>query len=163
VRPRRVEVHRVRLISAGLAVALLATACASQPTTPPAVTVCTAHAQLQQSWEAFQALDPQTAQPGDYQSAWFAVRQDFLELRDYRYELADANVTAVNDAIEDLRRAVDALPDDVSVPDAIDSLEPELSGVRSAFSGVKDELNGPSLEVAPCDDPGNGVGGDRCP
>lgn len=136
--------NRVRLISAGLVVGLLAVACAPQPTTPPAVTVCTARAQLQQSWEAFQALDPQTAEPGDYQSAWFGVRQDFLELRDFRYELADANVTEVNDAIEDLRRAVDALPDDISVPDAIDSLEPELAAVRSAFSALNEELNCPS-------------------
>lgn len=136
--------NRVRILIVGLFVGAVLAACYPQSTTPPAEAVCNAWEPFAASVETFQALDPATAEPGDYQFALVGVRQAFFDLRDAGYEMADANVTALNDAIDDLEGAIDDLPDDTSMAQAAEQLEPELTAVSSALTAIGESPDCPS-------------------
>jgi uncharacterized iron-regulated protein len=123
-------------------VAGLAGCSLSTPTTTEE-TVCTSWDQLQESVDAFRALDPATTSVDGYREAWVQVRDDFRELRFYRQDLAGTNLAELNTAVEELRRAVNSLPDDVPLADAVDSLDAERQRMAAAFAAIDDELNCP--------------------
>jgi hypothetical protein len=120
-----------------------ATACAPTPTTPLAEAACQARQVLGATIQEFQDLDPTTASKADYRSAALAVREAFFTFRDIGYEVADENVTALNQAIDDLEEAIEDLPDDTDLSDAVATLEPHLGAVAAALEAMDADLDCP--------------------
>lgn len=56
-------------------------------------------------------------------------------------DLAGIRLDSLQTAFGDLRAAIDDLPDDTSVSDAVDELEPQLDAIGTAFQGIFAGLN----------------------
>jgi hypothetical protein len=56
-------------------------------------------------------------------------------------DLAQDRVAEVNASVNDLRAAIDAIPDDSAVPEAIVSLRDETAEVRAALQGLQSDIS----------------------
>jgi len=137
----RSRFHRVAIT---LVVAMTLVACAPQPTTPAEGGACQSLALLQASFTAFNDLDPETATSADYLAVWSLGRQYYLDLQDYLDQMAFEQASAVNDAMSDLERAINDLPDDATPQDAAAAVQPELDAATSALASVDSDLDCPS-------------------
>lgn len=127
-----------------LVVGLLLAACAPQPSSPQTGDACVSLAQFQASLEAFRALEPSADNVDAIRTAGLAVQRTFRDLREAAFELADARVTELNQAIDALLEALDDAPSDATPEDVVASLEDELAAVSAAFEALADELNCPT-------------------
>ncbi len=127
----------------GILIAFAAAACSVSTPTTSTETVCDARAQVEESVEAFDALDPATASVDGYREAAVQIRESIRELAFYRQDMAEENLADLEESIEALVSAMDSLPSDEPLTDAIGSVEPEREAVRAAFSAITDELSCP--------------------
>lgn len=56
-------------------------------------------------------------------------------------DLAGVRIDSLQTAFGDLRTAIDDLPDDTSISDAVEELEPQLDAIGTAFQGIFAALN----------------------
>jgi hypothetical protein len=125
-------------LSLVLGAAVLAGCGSGDAATPDAVLVCDDIAVLEETIIAFRNLTPASASIDDYRDAWDAIEEAYEVVVIDRAALAEANVDRLQQARDDLEAAVDALPDDVTAPDAVADLEPaaeELGAARDELAG----------------------------
>ncbi len=105
---------RVPVLLAGLLMA----ACAPQPSTPPIGDLCVSKAAFEASLESFRALEPSATAVDDYQEAWILVQRTFRDYREHAVELADDQVTEVDQALDAVEQALDDVPSDATPEEA---------------------------------------------
>jgi hypothetical protein len=127
-----------------LVACLLLAACAAQPSSPQTGDACVSLAQFQASVAAFQELQPTAESIGELQTAGLAVQRTFRDLREAAFELADARVTELNQAVDDLTSALDDAPEDATPDEVVASVEDELAAVSAAFDDLAAELDCPT-------------------
>jgi hypothetical protein len=115
-------------------------ACTPEPTTPPQAGACQSLALLEVDLDEFLALDPATADSSDYQFAWDAVREDYIDLQSYLDQVAYDRMSELNAAVEALDEAVADLPEEASPEEVATAVEDEITQVRAAFTALNDSL-----------------------
>jgi len=119
---------------------ILATALAScgggAAETVDAALLCDDIAVLDESIQALEDLVPATATVEDYRDAWDTIEDAYQVVIADREALSEANANALSGAHDDLATAIDDLPDDANVEEAVASLQPEIEALRSAHDSV---------------------------
>ncbi len=133
--------NRFRLAVAAIVIGALG-ACTAHPSDNAAL-VCEARARVGVSLTVFLSLDPATAQAGDYAYAWSAVREDYIDLQDYQDNMQFENASALDDAMDDLEGAVDDIPADANMAEAVASIQPEIEAAQAALAAVDDDIDCP--------------------
>ena len=101
---------------------------------------CSSLTSLDSSLQDFQALDASSASQDDYQSAVSAIDDDWDQVKSDAGSLVDVDIDTIEGAWDDFKSAVDDVPDDASVSDAIG----DVSGAAKSFaSTVQSTLTGP--------------------
>jgi hypothetical protein len=67
-------------------------------------------------------LDPISAEEGDYESAVSDVRDDWDQVESDAAELREANIDTLRSAWDNFEEAVDDVPDDASVSEALEDI-----------------------------------------
>jgi hypothetical protein len=101
---------------------------------------CSSLSALDSSVQALQALEPTTASKEDYESAVSQIEDDWDEVKKDASELADVTTSDLDDAWDDFKSAVDDVPDDASVSDALGDV---ASSAQTFGSTVQATLTGP--------------------
>ena len=104
--------------------------------TVDAALVCDDIAVLDESIQALEDLVPATATVEDYRDAWDTIEDAYQVVIADREALSEANATALTDAHDDLSAAIEDLPDDANVAEAVASLQPHVEALRSAHDSV---------------------------
>ena len=104
--------------------------------TVDAALVCDDIAVLDESIQALEDLVPATATVEDYRDAWDTIEDAYQVVIADREALSEANANALSGAHDDLATAIDDLPDDANVEEAVASLQPEIEALRSAHDSV---------------------------
>jgi hypothetical protein len=86
----------------------------------------------------FQALDPQTASQDDYEAAAAAIQDAWGEVKAEAEDVAEADTAALDSAQAELSSAVENLPQDVPVSEAIAGLQPDVAAVAQAWGEIYD-------------------------
>jgi len=128
---------RASLLVAGLLLA----ACAPQPSSPPTGDACVSLAQFEASVAAFRALEPTAENIDELRTAAIAIQRTFRDLREAAFELADARVTELNQAVDDLQSALEDAPNDASPSEVVASVEDERAAISDAFDALATELD----------------------
>jgi conjugal transfer/entry exclusion protein len=87
-----------------------------------------------------QALDPSTASQSDYQDDVSAIEGDWDQVKSDASDLASINMSTLDSAWDSFKSAVDDVPDDASVSDALNDVK---SSADSLVSTVQSTLTGP--------------------
>lgn len=130
--------------TSALVAGLLLAACVAQPSTPPTGDACSSLAQFEASLAAFQALEPTAENIDELRTAGLAVQRTARDLREAAFDLADARMTELNQAVDALKSALDDAPDDASPSDVVASVEDERAAVSAAFDALTAELDCPT-------------------
>lgn len=123
---------------------LLLAACAPTPSTPQTGDLCLSQAAFQSSLEAFRALEPSASAIDEYREAWISVQRTFRDFRENATKVADDRVTEVNQAVDEVKAALDDVPDGTTPQEALASIEDELAAVTSAVDALNAELDCPT-------------------
>ncbi|MDN7026165.1 hypothetical protein FGU65_14980 [Methanoculleus sp. FWC-SCC1] len=78
---------------------------------------------------------------GDIRDARDDVQSAMENVRNSAAQLGDVRVDELNQAYSDLDQTVQSLPDDATVPEAIQTIRPEVRAVRDARQNLTAELN----------------------
>ncbi len=78
---------------------------------------------------------------GDIRDAQDQVQSAMESVRSSADQVANIRVDELNAAYEDLDQAVQGLPDDATVVEAIQTIRPEIQAVRDARQNLTAELN----------------------
>jgi hypothetical protein len=89
-------------------------------------------------------LEPTAENVDELRTAALAVQRTGRDLREAAFELADARVTELSEAVDALKSALDDAPDDASPSDVVASVEDELAAVSAAFDDLANELDCPT-------------------
>src|SRR5262245_33980581 len=101
---------------------------------------CSSLSTLGGSIDSLTALDPASASQSDYQSAVDEIESDWDQVKTDASDLASVTMSDLDGAWESFKSAVDAVPDDASVSDALS----DVGSAASTFaSTVKSTLSGP--------------------
>lgn len=101
---------------------------------------CSSLSSLESSVQALTALDPTSASQSDYQSAVSTIESDWDQVKTDASDLASIDQSTLDSAWDSFKSAVDDVPDDASVSDALSDVK---SSADSLASTVKSTLTGP--------------------
>ena len=101
---------------------------------------CSSVQDLESDVQALIALDPSTASQSDYQSDVSAIEDDWDQVKSDASDLASIDMSTLDSAWDDFKSAVDDVPDDASVSDALDDI---ASSAQGFLSTVRSTLSGP--------------------
>ena len=101
---------------------------------------CSSLADLESDVQALLALDPSTASQDDYQSDVSAIEDDWDQVKSDASNLASIDMSTLDSAWDDFKSALDDVPSDASVSDALNDVK---SAADSLVSTVKSTLTGP--------------------
>ena len=104
--------------------------------TVDAALLCDDIAVLDESIQALEDLVPATASVEDYREAWDTIEDAYQVVVADREALAETSANSLTEAHDDLSAAVDDLPDEANMADAIAELQPEIDALRSAHDSV---------------------------
>jgi hypothetical protein len=113
----------------------LALACASPSAADAQATLCSNLTTFQQSVEEFTNLDRYST-TGEVKAAADMVRHSFEAVRQTNAEVNNTQVETLENAYQDLQGAIDDLPDETPIAEAVRSLQPQIAAVRSARQEV---------------------------
>jgi hypothetical protein len=113
----------------------LALACSSPSAADAQATLCSNLTTFQLSVEEFSNLDRYST-TGEVKAAADVVRHSFEAVRQANAEVNNAQVEALENAYQDLQGAIDNLPDETPIAEAVRSLQPQIAAVRSARQEV---------------------------
>jgi hypothetical protein len=113
----------------------LTLACASPSAAEAQATLCSNLTTFQMSVEELTNLDRYST-TGEVKAAADMVRHSFEAVQQANAEVNNAQVEALENAYQDLRGAIDDLPDETPIPEAVRSLQPQIAAVRSARQEV---------------------------
>ena len=101
---------------------------------------CSSLGSLESSVEALTSLDPKSASQSDYQSAVSTIEDNWDQVKSDASDLASIDMSTLDDAWDSFKSAVDDVPDDASVSDALSDVK---SSADSLVSTTKSTLTGP--------------------
>ncbi len=101
---------------------------------------CSSLDTLDSSVEALTSLDPTSASQSDYQSAVSTIESDWDQVKSDASNLASIDESTLDSAWDSFKSAVDEVPDDASVSDALSDVK---TSADSLASTVKSTLTGP--------------------
>ena len=95
--------------------------------------------------QALLASTPTSASKSDYQSAVSTIQSDWDQVKTDASDLAAIGMSSLDSAWDNFKSAVDDVPDDASVSDALNDVK---SSAQSLGSTVKSTLTGPDCSSA---------------
>jgi len=101
---------------------------------------CSSVSTLKGSIDDLTGLSPTTASKSDYQSAVDDVQSDWDTVKSDASDLKDVTTSQLSSAWDSFESAVQAVPDDASVSDALDGIK---SATQTLASSVSSTLSGP--------------------
>jgi len=101
---------------------------------------CSSLSTLDSSVEALTDLEPTSASQSDYESAVSTIESDWDQVKTDASDLASIDMSTLDDAWDSFTAAVDDVPDDASVSDALSDVK---SSADSLVSTTKSTLTGP--------------------
>lgn len=101
---------------------------------------CSSLSTLQGSITSLTSLSPTTASKSDYQSAVDEIQGDWDQVKTDASDLKDVTMSQLDDAWDTFESAVQGVPDDASVSDALSSVG---TSAQSFASTVSSTLSGP--------------------
>jgi hypothetical protein len=101
---------------------------------------CSSLSTLDSSVEALTNLEPTSASQSDYESAVSTIESDWDQVKTDASDLASIDMSTLDDAWDSFTSAVDDVPDDASVSDALSDVK---SSADSLVSTTKSTLTGP--------------------
>ena len=101
---------------------------------------CSSLSTLDSSVEALTNLEPTSASQSDYESAVSTIESDWDQVKTDASDLASIDMSTLDDAWDSFTSAVDNVPDDASVSDALSDVK---SSADSLVSTTKSTLTGP--------------------
>ena len=101
---------------------------------------CSSLSGLDSSLESLTSLSPTSASQDDYQSAVSDVESAWDQVKTDAGDLTDITTSELDDAWDTFKSAVDAVPDDASVSDALSDVS---QSAQSLVSTTKSTLTGP--------------------
>ncbi len=101
---------------------------------------CSSVSTLKGSIDGLTALSPTTASKADYQSAVDNIQSDWDTVKGDASDLKDVTTSQLSSAWDSYQSAVQAVPDDASVSDALDGIK---SATQTLASTVSSTLSGP--------------------
>ena len=129
---RRFTIAAVTLITAAAAVAL-ALAAWPESSAEAKSNYCDSLRNLSSTVMSYQGLDPRTATSDQLETASSDVTDAWNRVVDDANDWANAYDNPLGNAYDDLYWAYQGLPDDQTVPEDVNDLEPELSAFPDAF------------------------------
>ena len=134
--PRRPGTQLTAVIAFMLAATTLAGCGGGSSETVDAALLCDDIAVLDETIQAFEDLVPATATVEDYRDAWETIEDAYQVVVADREALAEASADSLTEAHDDLSAAIEDLPDDANMEDAIAELQPEVDALRTAHDSV---------------------------
>lgn len=132
------------LIGAGIVAAILigylATRGGEESQADAQQAFCSSLSTLDSSVQALTGLDATSASKSDYQSAVSTIEDDWDQVKSDASDLASISMSSLDSAWDSFKSAVDDVPDDASVSDALNDVK---SSAQSLGSTVKSTLTGP--------------------
>jgi len=101
---------------------------------------CTSLSTLDSSVQALTSLDPKSASKSDYQSAVSTIETNWDQVKTDASDLASIDQSTLDSAWDSFKSAVDAVPSDASVSDALNDVK---TSAQSLGTTVKSTLTGP--------------------
>jgi hypothetical protein len=133
--------HRILIGTAALGVAVgMLAGCSASPEENVSK-ACVASDAFAASLQSFQKTLTPDATIDEIRSAREEVSNTYNDLKGATANVAKDRTDALASAADDFNAAVDAIPDDATVPQAVDSLKNEAAKVDTARDGVASELN----------------------
>lgn len=126
-------------VAAIIAVAVLANQ-GGQSQSEARQSFCSSLTALKGSVSDLTGLSPTSASKSDYQSAVDAIQTDWDQVKTDASGLKDVTMSQLDSAWSSFESAVQGVPDDASVSDALDSV---TSSAQSLASSVSSTLSGP--------------------
>jgi len=120
----------------------LALACSSPSSADPQGALCSNLTTFQQSVEKLTNLNSYST-VGEVKAARDDARNSFQAVRQANADVKNAQVDALVNAYDDLQNAINDLPDDTTVQDAANSLQPQIAAVQSARQQVRSGVECP--------------------
>lgn len=131
----------VRVLALGASMVLLALSGCSNPSPQENTTqACAAADTFAASLDDFRATLTPDASTEQLRSARDKVEDSYGTLMEEADDVAEDRREELDTTVRDFRAAVDEVPNDTKVPDAIDSLRGEANDVGTALAGLKDNL-----------------------
>jgi hypothetical protein len=122
-------------VTTSMGLLALALACTSPSAAEAQAALCSNLTVFQQSVEEFSNLDRYST-TGEVKAAADVVRHSFEAVQQANAEVRNAQVDTLENAYEDLRGAIEDLPDETPIAEAVRSLQPQIAAVRSARQEV---------------------------
>jgi hypothetical protein len=101
---------------------------------------CSSLSTLEASVNSLTSLSPTSASKSDYQSDVSAIENDWDQVKTDASDLANVTMSQLDSAWDSFKSAVDDVPDDASVSDALNDVS---SSATTLASTVKSTLTGP--------------------
>jgi hypothetical protein len=101
---------------------------------------CSSLGGLESSIESLTALSPTSASKDDYQSAVSSIESAWDQVKTDAGDLKDVSTSTLDSAWDSFTSAIDDVPDDASVSDALTDVSQEA---QSLLSTTKSTLTGP--------------------
>ena len=134
----------IALVAVGIGVALLigywATRGDGESQADAQAAFCSSLDTLESDVQALVALDPTSASQDDYESAVDSIQSGWDDVKSDASTLASIDMSTLDSAWDDFKSAVDDVPDDASVSDALGDVS---SAAQSLASTVQSTLSGP--------------------
>jgi chaperonin cofactor prefoldin len=125
----------------GAAVLLLCAAGCTQPSPEEAKTqFCTDMADFETALEELQSLN-ETANVGEVRAAEDNVTQAWNNVKNSAQTVGEVNTDQLEAAYNDLDKAVQDLPADITVQEAMQQLQPQIDAVKQAWQQVFSSAN----------------------
>ena len=126
-------------VAAAVVIGLLANATGESQATARQ-NFCASLSALEGSVTSLTSLSPTTASKSDYQSAVDEIQGDWNQVKGDASDLKNVSMSQLDGAWDSFTSAVDAVPDDASVSDALNGIG---SAAKSLASTVSATLSGP--------------------
>jgi hypothetical protein len=129
-------------IAAPVGLLALALACSSPSSADAQAALCSNLTAFQQSVDRLTNLNSYSSM-GELKEATNDVRASFQAVSQSNATVKNAQVDTLTNAYDDLRGAIDDLPDETSIQDAASSLQPQIAAVQSARQQVRSGVDCP--------------------
>lgn len=126
------------LILGACVLGLLVSACGGESSATAKENFCNSLSDLSSTVMNYEGLNPATATNGELNSAADDITSAWDDVVNDAEDWANADDNALTQAYNNLYDAIQALPDDYTIAQSIDALEPQLSAFPQAFRDTFD-------------------------
>lgn len=126
------------LILGACVLGLLVSACGGESSATAKENFCNSLSDLSSTVMNYEGLNPATATNGELNSAADDITSAWDDVVNDAEDWANADDNALTQAYNNLYNAIQGLPDDYTIAQSIDALEPQLSAFPQAFRDTFD-------------------------